>query len=80
MDHDTEAIVNHIRAALEQSKAAADVLTHQVIGESRRVPLPDHRSIEMMRNPAARHRLPVEVLPEVAVGFGRLVEAAHGIG
>jgi len=79
MDPDTEDIVDHIRVAFEQSKAAAALLTHQVIGSSRRMPLADHQLIEMMRHTAAPHSLPVEVLPEVAVAFGRLVEAAHGI-
>lgn len=79
MDPDTEDIVDHIRGALAHSKAAANVLAHQVIGSSRRRPLPEDQLIEMMRYQASLHRSTVEVIPEVAVGFGRLIEAAHGI-
>ena len=76
---DTEEIVVHIREAWEQSQVAADVLANQLIGSSRRKPLPDHQLIELMGNLAAVHRLPVNHSAELAVGFGRLVEAAHGI-
>ncbi len=77
---DTEEIVDHIRGALMQTQAAADVLTDEVIGSSRRRPLADSRLVEMMLELAATRRLPAERIPEAAVAFGRLVEAAHGIG
>ena len=71
---DTEEIVDHIRSVLEQQQAAADVLTDRVIGGSRRSPLAAPRLHQMMQTLAA------DVPAEVAVGFARLVEAAHGIG
>lgn len=71
---DTEQIVDHIRGVLEQQQAAADVLTDRVIGGSRRSPLAAPRLHQMMQTLAA------DVPAEVAVGFARLVEAAHGIG
>ena len=71
---DSEEIVDYIRSALEQQQAAADVLTDRVIGGSRQSPLAAPQLHQMMQTLAA------EVPAEVAVGFARLVEAAHGIG
>lgn len=76
---DSEEIVVHIREAWEQSQVAADVLAEQLIGSSRRRPLPDQRLIELMATVDAEHRPTLDHSPEVAVAFGRLVEAAHGI-
>lgn len=70
---DTEDIVVHIRGVLEQSQAAADVLSQHLIGSSRRQPLPEQRLREMMA--ALSGTAPADV----AVAFGRLVEAAHGV-
>lgn len=70
---DTEHIVDHIRGALVQQQAAADVLTDRVIGSSRGQPLPEQRLREMMATLAG------DVPASAAVAFGRLVEAAHGI-
>ena len=76
---DSEEIVVHIREAWEQSQAAADVLAEQLIGSSRRRPLPDQRLIELMATVDAEHRPTLNHSAEVAVAFARLVEAAHGI-
>ena len=76
---DTEDIVAHIYGALEQSQAAADVLTDQVIGRSRRKALADQQLVQLMGSVPAVHRLPADVCADIAVGFGRLIEAAHGI-
>ena len=76
---DTEDLVAHIYEALGQSRAAADLLTDQVIGKSRSKPLPDQQLIDWLDNLAARHRLPADLPADIAVQFGRLVEAAHGI-
>ena len=76
---DSEEIVVHIREAWEQSQVAADVLAEQLIGSSRRRPLPDQRLIELMATVDAEHRPTLNHSAEVAVAFGRLVEAAHGI-
>ena len=70
---DTEDIVVHIRSVLEQSQATADVLSQALIGKSRRAPLAEQRLHDMMAN------LPGTTPTEVAVAFGRLVEAAHGV-
>ena len=71
---DTEDIVIHIRGVLEQSQATADVLSQQLIGSSRRAPLAEQRLRDMMAT------LPASTPDEMAVAFGRLVEAAHGVG
>ena len=77
---DSEEIVVHIREAWEQSQVAADVLAEQLIGSSRRRPLPDQRLVELMATvDDAAHRATLDHFAEVAVAFGRLVEAAHGI-
>ena len=76
---DTEEIVAHIYEALEQSQMAADVLTDQVIGKSRSKPLAEQQLVELLGSLPAVHRLPVDFSVEMAVGFGRLIEAAHGI-
>lgn len=70
---DTEDIVVHIRGVLEQSQATAEVLSNQLIDNSRRTPLSEHRLQELMNS------LPWTTPAEVAVAFGRQVEAAHGI-
>jgi hypothetical protein len=70
---DTEDIVVHIRGVLEKSQANADVLSQALIGTSRRTPLPAQRLLDMMTT------LPGTTPVEVAVAFGRLVEAAHGV-
>lgn len=70
---DTEEMAVHIRGVLEQSQATADVLSRQLIGESRRSPLTEHRLRQLMAT------LPGLMPAEVAVAFGRLIEAAHGI-
>ena len=70
---DTEDIVVHIRSVLEQSQATADVLSQALIGSSRRAPLAEQRLHDMMAT------LPGTTPTEVAVAFGRLVEAAHGV-
>lgn len=78
LDPDTEHIVDHIRSVLERSEAAADVLAHQLIGRSSgaiRQPLPEQRLRDLMtlvQGEAAGG--------DLAVAFGRRVEAAHGIG
>mgnify|MGYP000588979189 FL=1 len=77
LDPDTEQIVDHIRSVLERAEAAADVLAHQVIGRSSagpRQPLPEQRLRELMA--AAQDETTAD---ELAVAFGRRVEAAHGI-
>ena len=71
---DTEDIVDHIRSALGRQQAVAGELADRLLGSSRQQPLPGPRLHEMMRTLA--HDLPADV----AVAFGRLVEAAHGIG
>ena len=70
---DTEDIVVHIRSVLEQSQATADVLSQALIGSSRKAPLAEQRLHDMMAT------LPGTTPTEVAVAFGRLVEAAHGV-
>jgi hypothetical protein len=78
LDPDTEQIVDHIRSVLERSEAAADVLAHQLIGRSSaavRQPLPAQRLRELMA--AVQSEMPDD---DLAVAFGRQVEAAHGIG
>jgi hypothetical protein len=84
MQPDTEEIVEHIRGALQQ-QAAADALTRHAIGQAqawRGVPpapsaaraLPEQGLRDMMA------ALPPAAPEDLAVTFGRLVEAAHGIG
>lgn len=78
LDPDTEQIVDHIRSVLERSEAAAEVLAHQLIGRSSaatRRPLPELRLRELMA--AAQSEVAGD---DLAVAFGRRVEAAHGIG
>ncbi len=78
LDPDTEQIVDHIRGVLERSEAAADVLAHQLIARSSataRRPLPESRLRELM---AATQREAGG--DNLAVAFGRRVEAEHGIG
>lgn len=75
---DSEEIVDHIRAALDRQQAAADVLTSQVIDSTRRQPLPAPRLQGMMATLAADMQTDIATA-DVAVAFGRLVEAAHGI-
>lgn len=79
MKPDTEELVAHIYEALGQSRAAADLLTDQVIDRSRSKALPDGRLIEMLENIAMTHRMSADQSAAIAVQFGRLVEAAHGI-
>lgn len=73
MQPDTEDIVVHIRGVLEQSQATANVLSRQLIGRARGQALPEQRLRDMMAT------LPGSTPAEVALAFGRLVEAAHGI-
>ncbi|MBM3372372.1 MAG: hypothetical protein FJY44_00705 [Betaproteobacteria bacterium] len=78
LDPDTEEIVNHIRSVLERSEAAADVLARQIIGRSSagtRRPLPASRLRELMAEAQDE-----TAGGDLAVAFGRRVEAAHGIG
>jgi urease accessory protein UreF len=78
LDPDTEQIVDHIRSVLERSEAAADVLAHQLIGRSSaatRRPLPASRLRELMASAQSE-----TAGADLAVTFGRRVEAAHGIG
>lgn len=70
---DTEDMVVHIRGVLEQSQATADALSQQLIDESRRRPLPEQSLRQLMDS------LVGATPAELAVAFGRLVEAAHGI-
>lgn len=70
---DTEEMVVHLRGVLEQSQATADALSRQLIGDSRRQPLPEQRLRHLMA------LLGGGTPDEVAVDFGRLVESAHGI-
>lgn len=70
---DTEDIVVHIRGVLEKSQATAGVLSQALIGSTRRTPLPEQRLLDMMAT------VPGTTLSDVAVAFGRLVEAAHGV-
>jgi hypothetical protein len=77
LDPDTEQIVDHIRGVLERSEAAADVLAHQLISRSSaatRRPLPALRLRELMA--AAQGEAAGD---DLAVAFGRRVEAEHGI-
>jgi hypothetical protein len=76
---DSEELVDHIRTALLQQQAAADALTDQALGHSRRRPLPDSELVEMMRSLCALHGVAQEPTPDLALRFGRLVETAHGI-
>jgi len=76
---DSEELVDHIRAALLQQQAAADALTDQALGHSRRRPLADSELIGMMRSLCVLHGVAQEPSADLAVGFGRLVEAAHGV-
>ena len=76
---DSEEIVVHIREAWEQSQVAADVLADQVIGNSRRRPLPEQRLVELMEQVDTADRPTLGHSADVAVAFARLVEAAHGI-
>ena len=71
---DTEEIVDHIRDALVRQQTVAGALTDRLLGSTRRPPLPEPRLQEMMGTLAR------DLPAEVAVAFGRLVEAAHGIG
>ena len=76
---DTEEIVLHIREVLERSQATADVLAERAIDRVRAAPLSEEQLLELMRS-AASIQLPDATLPvALAVAFGRLVEAAHGI-
>lgn len=78
LDPDTEQIVDHIRGVLARSEAAADVLVHQAIRQSSaasRQPLPELRLRELMA--AAQRETAGD---DLAVAFGRRVEAEHGIG
>jgi len=70
---DTEDIVVHIRGVLEQSQATVGALSQELIGRSRSKPLPEQHLRELMAT------LPSATPDEVAVAFGRLVEAAHGV-
>lgn len=76
---DSEELVDHIRTALLQQQAAADALTEQALGHSRRRPLADSELIEMMRNLCALCGVAQGPAPDLALRFGRLVEAAHGV-
>lgn len=76
---DSEELVDHIRTALLQQQEAADALTDQALDHSRRRPLADSELIEMMRNLCALHGVAQEPAADLAVRFGRLVEAAHGV-
>lgn len=70
---DTEEMAVHLRGVLEQSQATADALSQELIGDLRhRQPLPEHRLRDLMA-------LQAGTPDDVAVSFGRLVEAAHGI-
>jgi hypothetical protein len=70
---DSEAIVDHIRAALDKQRTAAQALTERALGRSRRRPLPESRLHAMMATLAGGEP------DSVAVAFARLVEEAHGI-
>lgn len=70
---DSEAIVDHIRAALDKQRAAAQALTERALGRSRRRPLPESRLHAMMAT------LPGGEPASVAVAFASLIEEAHGI-
>lgn len=76
---DTEELVAHIHEALGQSQVAADLLTEQAIGKSMRKALADRQLIELMRSVAEAQHAPADLCAGIAVAFGRLVEAAHGI-
>ncbi|MBC7942314.1 MAG: hypothetical protein H7Z19_21600 [Chitinophagaceae bacterium] len=78
LDPDTEQIVDQIRSVLERSEATADVLAHQLIDRSSAAihqPLPEQRLRELMA--AVQGQI---AGGDLAVAFGRQVEAAHGIG
>ena len=75
MQPDTEQIVDHIRDVLQRSNVSADALSSQVIANSRRRPLSEERLKEIMA-PLSKSRYATEI----AVPFGKCVEAAHGIG
>jgi hypothetical protein len=78
LDPDTEQIVDHIRSVLERSEAAADVLAHELIGRSSAAigpPLPEQRLRDLMATVQNEN-----AGDDLAVAFGRKVEAAHGIG
>lgn len=80
MQPDTEDIVAHIHGALAQTQAAADVLTDRVIGQAS----DQARQAPRAPLPAQQLQAWMDVLapglpPDLAVAFGRQVEAAHGI-
>ena len=83
MQPDTEDIVAHIHGALAQTQAAADVLTDQVIGQASgqsRQPRPGPRApLPAQQLQAWMAALAPDLPPDLAVAFGRQVEAAHGI-
>lgn len=76
---DTEEIVDHIRSVLERQQQAADVLAREASLLASKRPLSEQRLIEMMMGPAARRDLSANVQADLALSFGRLVEAEHGI-
>lgn len=79
MRPDTEEIVDHMRAALAQQQQAAHVLAREATTFARRTALPAQQMMDLMAGPASRHRLDPSTAAELAVAFGRLVEAAHGV-
>ena len=76
---DTEEIVLHIREVLERSQATADVLAERAIDRFRVAPLSEEQMLELMQSAASIQRPDATFPAALAVAFGRLVEAAHGI-
>jgi hypothetical protein len=76
---DTEDLVAHIYEALHQTQASADVLANQLIDGFRAKPLAERQLVQMFETLVTRPDAPPEKFADIAVRFGRLVEAAHGI-
>lgn len=76
---DTEEIVLHIRSVLAHSQANAAILAERAIDRSRIAPLTEEHMLELMRRAASLHPSDGTPSATVAVEFGRLLEAAHGI-
>lgn len=79
MRPDTEDIVDHMRAALAQQQQAADALAREATTLARRTALPAQQLVDLMAGPASHYDLDPSTAAELAVAFGRLVEAAHGL-
>lgn len=75
---DTEEIVQHIRDVLAQQQQAAGALAMEAAATAKRLPLPESELIAMMLELCAPYGIAERAAAELAVAFGRRVEAALG--